>query len=129
MRCNHCGKCCEETEMELSESDIGRLEKSGYIREEFTVKGEDNVIRLENVAGKCYFYDSVKRRCRVYAKRPEGCYTYPVVYLVNERIIIDPLCPMGGTISEGELKRKGRILIKILKKIEKEEKRRILKRS
>ena len=32
MRCSNCGKCCEKTEMELSNKDIKRLEEAGYRR-------------------------------------------------------------------------------------------------
>lgn len=114
MRCNHCGKCCEETEMELSNKDIEQLEEMGYVQEEFTVIDEDGQTRLKNLGKWCYFYDATKKRCRVYAKRPTGCYIYPVVYSVNRGIIIDKLCPRGKTISERELKRKGRKLINLL---------------
>jgi Fe-S-cluster containining protein len=101
--------------MELSSSDIKRLEEAGYHQEEFTVMGLDDVIRLRNVGRWCYFYNNAEKRCRVYKNRPLGCYLYPVVYLVGEGIVIDELCPMGDTISEQELKTKGRTLINLLK--------------
>jgi len=103
--------------MELSSKDIERLEETGYRREEFTVI-DGGVIRLRNVDGWCYFYSLADRKCRVYRKRPLGCYLYPVVYLVNEGAIIDELCPMGQTISEQELRMKGKILNKLLEKID-----------
>ncbi len=120
MRCSHCGKCCEETEMELSARDVERLEKRGYSRGEFTVKGSDGVVRLSNVGGFCYFYDSARRRCRVYVDRPQGCYLYPVVYSINEGVVIDDLCPVGETIPEKELRKKGKILTKLLKTVDRE---------
>jgi len=106
--------------MELSSKDIKRLERAGYRREEFTVTGEDGVTRLRNIGKWCCFYDIVEKRCRIYADRPLGCYLYPVVYSVNEGVIVDELCPMGETISERELRKKGRILIEVLKAIENE---------
>ena len=112
--------------MELLESDIDRLTRVGYKREDFTVKCDDGIIRLRNIDRKCFFYDSTKKRCRVYSKRPDGCFTYPIVYLEKKGIMIDPLCPMHGTISDQELRWKGQILIRILKMMEKEEKRRII---
>jgi Fe-S-cluster containining protein len=121
MRCSNCGKCCEKTEMELSSTDIKRLEGAGYRREEFAVM-DDCVIRLRNVDGWCYFYSLAEKKCRVYEKRPLGCYLYPVVYLVNEGAIVDELCPRGQTISEQELRKKGRILVKLLKKMDDERK-------
>ena len=121
MQCSHCGKCCEETEMELSSKDIKRLEEAGYCRKEFTVIGKDCVTRLRNIGEWCYFYDVSEKRCRVYADRPLGCYLYPIMYLVDDGVIvIDGLCPMGETISDHELRTKGRILIELLKIIEDE---------
>ncbi|MDH5623015.1 MAG: YkgJ family cysteine cluster protein [Candidatus Bathyarchaeota archaeon] len=119
MRCSNCGKCCEETLMELSSEDIKRLEETGYRLEEFAVI-DDGVTRLRNVDGCCYFYSRADKRCRIYRKRPLGCYLYPVVYLADECAIVDELCPMGQTISEQELRTKGKILDKLLKKIDNE---------
>ena len=116
MRCSNCGKCCEKTEMELSSRDIKRLEETGYRREEFAVA--DGVTRLRNVDGCCYFYSPADKKCRVYGKRPLGCYLYPVVHMVNEGPTVDELCPMGQTISEQELRTKGKILDNPLEKDE-----------
>jgi Fe-S-cluster containining protein len=111
--------CCEETIMELSSEDIERLEEKGFRLEEFAVI-DDGVTRLRNVDGYCYFYSRADKKCRIYKDRPLGCYLYPVVYLANEGAMIDELCPMGQTISEQELRTKGKILDKLLKKIENE---------
>jgi hypothetical protein len=107
--------------MELSNGDVERLEKAGHCREEFAVV-DDGVTRLKNVDGHCYFYEAVGKKCRVYGKRPLGCYLYPVVYLVNECAIVDELCPMGHTVLEKELRTKGKILGRLLKKIDAERK-------
>jgi len=107
--------------MELSSSDIERLEEAGCRREEFAVV-DGGVIRLRNVDGWCCFYSLAEKRCRVYKKRPLGCYLYPVVYLANDCIIVDKLCPMGQTISKQELRTKGKLLIKLVKKIDTERK-------
>jgi len=119
VRCSNCGICCEETMMELSSDDIERLEETGYRLEEFAVI-DDGVTRLRNVDGYCYFYSRADKKCRIYKDRPLGCYLYPVVYLANEGAIVDELCPMGQTISEQELRTKGKILDKLLKKIDNE---------
>jgi len=119
VRCSNCGICCEETFMELSSEDIERLEEMGYRLEEFAVV-DDGVTRLRNVDGYCYFYSRADKKCQIYEKRPLGCYLYPVVYLANEGAIVDELCPMGQTISEQELRTKGKILDKLLKKIDNE---------
>jgi len=120
VRCSNCGKCCEKTEMELSSKDIKRLEETGYRLEEFAVIDDDGVTQLRNVDGWCYFYSLADKKCRIYGKRPLGCYLYPVVFLVNEGAMVDELCPMGQTISEQELRMKGKILVKLLKKIDNE---------
>jgi len=49
-----------------------------------------------------------------------GCRLYPVVYVEEKGVALDELCPMRHTVSEGEFKRKARILKKLLKKIERE---------
>jgi Fe-S-cluster containining protein len=107
--------------MELSSSDIKRFEETGYRREEFAVI-DGGVIRLRNVDGWCYFYSLADKKCRVYGKRPLGCYLYPVVYLVGNCAAVDELCPMGYTVSAQELRTKGKILVKLLKKMDNERK-------
>jgi len=107
--------------MELSSYDVKRLEEAGYRREEFAVI-DGGVARLRNVDGLCYFYSIADKKCRIYEKRPLGCYLYPVVHLVSEGAIVDELCPMGQTISEQELRVKGKILDKLLKKLDNERK-------
>ncbi len=119
MRCSNCGKCCEKTEMELSSNDIKRLEEAGYRRGEFSVL-DDHVVRLRNVDGWCYFYSLAGKSCRVYENRPLGCRLYPIVYLADEGAVVDELCPMGHTVSERELRKKGKTLVKLLKKIDNE---------
>jgi Fe-S-cluster containining protein len=105
--------------MELSSDDIRRLEKAGYRRDQFSVL-DNRVVRLMNVGGWCYFYSLAERNCRVYKDRPLGCRLYPVVQLADEGAMVDELCHMGHTVSERELKTKGRVLVKLLKKIDSE---------
>ena len=107
--------------MELSSKDIKRLEETGYHLEQFAVV-DDGVTRLRNVNGWCYFYILTDKKCQVYGKRPLGCYLYPVVYMADDGAVVDELCPMGQTISEQELRTKGKILDKLLKKMDNERK-------
>lgn len=121
MRCSNCGICCEKTAMELSSEDIEKLEKMGYRLEKIAVTN-NGATRLRNVDGYCIFYSRADKNCQIYEKRPLGCYLYPVVYLTNEGAIVDELCPMEHTISDKELRKKGKILEKLLKKIDNESK-------
>ena len=119
MRCSNCGLCCEETEMELSSNDVKKLKEAGYRRGEFAVLNND-VVRLRNVDGRCYFYSLAENNCRVYENRPLGCSLYPVVYLPDEGAIVDELCPMWHTVSEKELRVKGRTLVNLLRRMDAE---------
>ncbi|MEM3703943.1 MAG: YkgJ family cysteine cluster protein [Candidatus Bathyarchaeia archaeon] len=119
MRCSGCGKCCYETEMELSSEDIKRLVDAGYSPEDFIII-RDGVSRLRNVDGWCYFYSPAEKKCRVYSIRPLGCRLYPVVYVEREGAALDEFCPMRHTVSKGEFRRKAKILKKLLEEIARE---------
>jgi len=114
MRCSHCEKCCEDTEMELCNADIARLERRGYRRNDFSYRGADGIPRLRNVRAHCFFYDHERRRCREYASRPLGCVIYPVNLTPEGEIVIDSLCPEANTLTQGEVKSKGRRLSLLL---------------
>jgi hypothetical protein len=101
--------------MELSNEDVERLEEAGYRPKEFAVI-HNGVPHLRNVYRWCYFYSAAEKRCRVYEKRPLGCYLYPVVHMEGKGAVVDGLCPMGQTVSEQELKTKAKILDKLVKK-------------
>jgi Fe-S-cluster containining protein len=103
--------------MLLSKEDIERLERLGFSREDFTVSGRDGLTRLRNVEELCYFYYPEEKKCQVYEYRPLGCFIYPVIYSNEEGVITDEFCLMRHTISKRELKIKGQILLKHLKKI------------
>jgi len=120
MRCSHCGLCCEKTRMLLSSADIERLERVGCDRQKFMRYDRNGFIRLKNRRGFCVFYDVEKCRCRIYKHRPLGCRIYPVIYSEQEGIVVDGLCPMKNTISESELKRKGKKVIELLQRIDNE---------
>lgn len=122
MRCSHCGKCCEETEMWLSKADIERLERAGHRREDFVRYDEQGFAQLRNRDGYCVFYDFSLRRCGAYSDRPLGCRVYPVVYSEDEGIMVHDLCPMKETLSSREMKQKSRQLLKLLRTIFKEAK-------
>ncbi len=107
--------------MELSTEDMRRLERLGYSRDEFSVSSDSTSCRLKNIDGHCFFYGPSSRTCRVYPYRPIGCRIYPVVYIVGEGIGVDDLCPMSSSVSDFDLKQKGRILLDHLNKIDMEQ--------
>lgn len=106
--------------MLLSEADIARLERAGYVRREFVHIDKRGYARLRNVGRYCVFYDAEEHRCRAYKLRPSGCRIYPVIYSEEDGIIADSLCPMSKTVSQEEIKRKGRKVIRLLKTIDRE---------
>lgn len=112
--------------MELLGSDIRRLAALGFNPEEF-VSMRKGVPRLRNVNGFCYFYDRGRGECKVYPKRPLGCRIYPVVYIEGDGPSIDKLCPMGHTVSYEEFKAKARILRRILRRLNEEQRKRLIK--
>jgi len=120
MRCSHCEKCCHETEMELCEADIKRLERRGHERGGFSQKGADGIPRLRNVDSYCFFYDRDRKRCREYAQRPLGCAIYPVNLSPEGDIFVDELCPEANTVTREEIERNGRRLRRLLDTIDNE---------
>jgi len=106
--------------MMLSNSDIERLARLGYNRQEFVHYDRHGFAKLQNCHGFCVFYDVVKRRCRIFKQRPLGCQIYPVIYSVQDGIVVDDLCPMKNTVSKIELKRKGKKVIELLQRIDNE---------
>ena len=110
--------------MELSEADMARLERRGHRRQDFAVMGEDGIPRLRNADGWCVFYDAGAGRCREYRSRPLGCVLYPVNMAEDVVIIVDELCPQGGTLSSRELAERGRRLRSLLDTIDREAEKR-----
>lgn len=106
--------------MMLSSLDVECLERAGYGRKEFVRFDRQGFAKLRNRGGYCVFYDAEKRCCKTYEHRPLGCRTYPVIYSEEEGIVVDELCPMRGAVSRMELRRKGKKVIELLKRIDDE---------
>jgi Fe-S-cluster containining protein len=124
MRCSHCGICCTETEMLLSNEDIKRLEKKGFHKKYFLKIDKQGYAQLKNRNGYCVFYDLEKHLCSVYADKPAGCGVYPVILDENVGIIIDDICPEKASITVEEKEGKGKEVIKLLERIDAEAKSR-----
>ena len=119
---SRCVKCCLNTEMPLSSSDIVRIEELGFSDDSFIVKEDGNRI-LKNLSGRCVFHNG--QRCTIYEDRPEGCQLYPVI--LDEDVgeaVLDSYCPhhenfqLTPTIS--------REVIELVQKVDAEKKRRLI---
>jgi len=86
-----CSECCKKTEMILTNEDVDRLTHLGFDKN-FFVKEDDGWLVLKNKKGQCVFLED--GLCSVYAYRPAGCRTYPLVY-DNEKCkpLLDLDCP------------------------------------
>ncbi len=86
-RSRSCHLCCTDTAMELTGSDISRLEGAGF--KDFTTEGR----KLANIDGRCIFLRA-EGLCSVYSIRPDGCRSYPLVMKLPERQpMMDRDCP------------------------------------
>ncbi len=94
--CKDCGKCCQKTEMLLSERDIRLIEKkiSNITRHEFTELNAKGIYQLKNTDNNCVFLDITSKICTIYEIRPQGCRFYPIIYDNAEKnCIYDEECP------------------------------------
>ena len=88
-----CVKCCVETRMPLSRSDIERISRQGYRFKDFVLKRKRERF-LRNSMGRCVFLG--EDSCKIYSFRPEGCRLYPLVYNEKDRkAVVHDLCPYG----------------------------------
>ena len=74
---HNCVKCCIETRMPLTSSDIERISNQGYKTKDFLVKRKRER-QLKNLNGRCVFLGD--NGCKIYSFRPEGCRLYPLIY-------------------------------------------------
>ena len=86
-----CIKCCLNTQMELSSSDIVRIKGLGFSEDFFIVKKDGNR-QLKNMSGRCVFHNG--QRCTIYNDRPEGCRLYPAIFYEDTgETGLDSYCP------------------------------------
>ncbi len=94
-----CVKCCVETRMPLSRSDIERISRQGYRFKDFVLKRKRERF-LRNSMGRCVFLG--EDSCKIYSFRPEGCRLYPLVYNEhNGKAVVHDLCPYGHEFKVG----------------------------
>jgi Fe-S-cluster containining protein len=113
--------------MLLSNSDIERLERAGNKARLFVRFNRQGFAQLRNNLGHCVFYQADMRRCRIYKDRPLGCRIYPVLFSVEEGVVVDDLCPQAGTVSKSEIDLKKARLERLLARIDKEARNRKVK--
>jgi hypothetical protein len=129
MHCVRCGLCCQETEMLLSESDIGRIERIGYDAKRFVRIDKTSYAKLRNTQKHCVFYNPAKKECLIYDKRPEGCRIYPVVFDYSTGIAVDETCSERNSVSYQEQAETGLQVKSLLARIDKEAQKRARKKS
>ena len=89
-----CTKCCMNTRMPLSNSDITRIKELGFLEDFFALE-RNGGHHLKNVSGRCVFHNG--KQCTIYKDRPEGCRLYPAVFDENEgKVILHLCCPHHG---------------------------------
>lgn len=106
--------------MLLSNADVEVIERLGYDKKRFVRYDGEGFARLRNRLGFCVFYDCEAQNCRIQEHKPLGCRVYPVIYSEQDGIVVDNICPAIDTISETELKRKGRTVNELLRRIDRE---------
>ncbi len=86
-----CVKCCLNTEMLLTCTDILRISRLGF-QKSFFVTEKDGELLLKNAEGRCIFHNGSS--CKIYRYRPEGCELYPVVLdMDRNEVTLDLECP------------------------------------
>ncbi len=113
--------------MLLSNLDIKRLERKGHRRDSFVRFDAEGYAMLRNRQGCCVFYDAVEQRCNVYSFRPLGCRIYPVMHDEDRGIVIDEICRAQADMSEAEKAKRGKRVLRLLKKIDEEAAKRAVK--
>lgn len=116
-KCLMCGKCCLMTEMVLTPSDVRRIEGLGYRASDFSVLGSDGLLRLRNVRGRCYFLGD-DGRCKIYPHRPLGCRIYPVIVVLDERVVtVDTECPAWRTVTLSDVLERRPLIERVLREL------------
>ena len=90
-RIHDCSKCCIDTHMPVTGTDIKRITRQGYRYRDFVIRRKKDRY-LKNINGKCFFLGD--DGCKIYSSRPKGCRLYPLVYNENtSQWVIHDFCP------------------------------------
>jgi len=94
-----CHACCLDTEMPLTEEDLGRLLATGRAAEEVSVTAADGGMRLAQHRRGPLCGARADGRCSAYEARPEGCTLYPLVLdEASGDVVVDQVCPHAGAV-------------------------------
>ena len=78
--CLLCAKCCEQTQMLLSNADLDRIEReTKQVRRQFSYL-RDGYFYLKNRGQYCIFLNPAANNCSIYNIRPQGCRFYPIIF-------------------------------------------------
>lgn len=78
--CLLCAKCCEQTQMLLSTTDLDRIEKeTKQTRRQFSYL-RDGYFYIKNRGQYCIFLNPAAKKCSIYDIRPQGCRFYPIIF-------------------------------------------------
>jgi uncharacterized protein len=106
--------------MLLSSEDVLRLERHGFCSDSFVRYDSNGYAFLRNRQGYCVFYNVPEKKCNVYSSRPSGCRVYPVIYDEDAGVVFDSICCSSETITAQEKLRKGKRVVRLLSKIDRE---------
>ena len=90
---HNCFKCCLNTQMLLTNSDIKKISELGF--KNFFRVNKVGMSLLRNYNGKCTFHNG--KICKIYNSRPIGCRLYPAVFdEIENKVVLDDHCPYRG---------------------------------
>ncbi|MHA1324256.1 MAG: YkgJ family cysteine cluster protein [Candidatus Helarchaeota archaeon] len=91
--CVLCAKCCEQTEMLLSNEDIRRIQMRTKLPKQKFAFLQEGYYHLRNHDKFCVFLDKETSRCKIYAFRPLGCRFYPIIFdPYQQKCVVDKDC-------------------------------------
>jgi Fe-S-cluster containining protein len=99
--CRLCAKCCEQTQMLLSNADLERIEReTKQARRQFSYL-KDGYFYLKNRGQYCIFLNPAANKCSIYDIRPQGCRFYPIIFdPISNCAVVDKDCTNRDNIPQ-----------------------------
>jgi len=93
-----CFRCCLDTEMTLTEEDVGRIDALGFTGYYHEV---DGYLQLVNMDGNCFFLRDGK--CLINRDKPLGCRLYPLILDVRcDEVMVHNYCEYAHLFTNEE---------------------------